>query len=153
MTVDHRFTLSPLRPAYLTLFVVTEGEVFKTWRRRFCRLKNQMLFYHKGADVCCVLFFDGSALFTVRDDIFFSVLRDVYLQDPHPKGVIHLENCNIRDADAKTKRKLTLEVYHPQRRVFYLQAETVRSTVSSGCINHLLSPLVFYSRCGCAGSG
>jgi len=46
-------------------------------------------------------------------------------QDAHPKGVIHLEHCNIRDGDAKTKKKHSIEVYHAERRVFYLQAESV----------------------------
>jgi septal ring factor EnvC (AmiA/AmiB activator) len=39
------------------------------------------------------------------------------------KGTVLLEGCVVRDADAKTKKKHSFEVFHAQRRAYFIHAQ------------------------------
>lgn len=71
-----------------------EGGNFKTWRRRYFKLKNGAVSYY-----------------------------DSDKKEEKPKGTIPLEGCAIQDADQKMNKKFMIEIYHANRRVYYLQCE------------------------------
>jgi PH domain len=85
--------VSPL-PLSPLLSPPSEGEVFKTWKKRYFVLEQRLLSYYQSPG------------------------------DAQVKGVAALDNCVVRVADSKTGKTHTFEIYHPSRRVFYIQAES-----------------------------
>lgn len=78
-----------------TGWMYKKGEKFlKAWQQRYFVLKNQMLLYYKSD------------------------------KDTHPRGVAHLDECEVKDSSNKTKKQFSFEIYHPNRRLFEFYCDT-----------------------------
>jgi len=79
-------------------WLTKQGGVVRSWQRRYCVLKDNLLFYFKAQE------------------------------DDTPKGCIPLRGCTVKDASADTKHQFSFGIYQTaqsaEKRTFFLYTET-----------------------------
>jgi cytohesin len=89
---------NPIREGWLW----KQGGRYKTWKRRWFILNDGCLYYFELTDV----------ILNVLNDKFekYFLQNVIYLKDKEPRGIIPLENVNVREVDDKTKQ-FCFEIY------------------------------------------